>query len=47
MAGDKAEKVQISFPTDLAAPARLNIKLFSFNQQQSETEFCKKILQGP
>lgn len=31
MAGDKAERVQASFPTDLAEPARLNIKLFSFN----------------
>lgn len=32
MAGDKAGRVQASFPTDLAEPARLNIKLFSFNQ---------------
>lgn len=32
MAGEKAERVQASFPTDLAGPARLNIRLFSFNQ---------------
>lgn len=30
-AGGKAERVQASFPTNLAEPARINIRLFSFN----------------
>lgn len=33
MAGDKAERVQASFPTDLAGPARLN---FFFIHQHPE-----------
>lgn len=41
MAGHIAERVQASFPTDLAGPARLNIKFFSFIniQKKSEIEF--------